>query len=80
MIVLDVMESRAQWINMLQNFNFKILHSTCDKCGNVDALNHNRIDEAKDEEENKSSIKDLNFVERQPMLILQERQPIMITL
>jgi len=79
-IVLDVMESRARWINMFQNFNFKILHSTCDKHGNVDASSHNRIDEAKDEEENKSSIKDLNFVERQPMLILQERQPIMIIL
>jgi len=32
-IVLDIMESRAQWINMFQNFNFKILHSTCDKHG-----------------------------------------------
>jgi hypothetical protein len=72
--------NQERWINMFQNFIFKILHSTCDKHGNVGALSRNQIDEAKDEEENKSSIKDLNFVEKQPMLILQERQPIMIIL
>jgi hypothetical protein len=57
---------------MFQNFNFKILHSTCDKHGNVDASSHNRIDKAKDEEENKSSIKDFNFVEKQPMLFCKK--------
>jgi len=72
--------NQERWINMFQNLIFKILHSTCDKHGNVGALSRNQIDEAKDEEENKSSIKDLNFVEKQPMLILQERQPITIIL
>jgi len=42
---------RQHWINMLQDFNFKILHSLESKHSNVDALSSNPVGGTKKDED-----------------------------
>lgn len=42
---------KGKWINMLQNFNFKIMHRTRSKHGNVNALSTNLVDSLDEEKE-----------------------------
>jgi hypothetical protein len=41
--MLDAHGRRGRWIDMLQDFNFKILHKPGLKHTNVDALNRNLV-------------------------------------
>jgi hypothetical protein len=42
---------RGRWIDLLQDFNFKILHRPRMKHTNVDALNQNPVGEARDDDD-----------------------------
>jgi len=41
--MLDVYDMKGQWINMFQDFNFKIVHCTRSKHGNVNARSKNLV-------------------------------------
>ncbi len=61
-IVLDAYGWKGRWINMLQDFNFKILHRLGSKHSNVDALNQNPMGSAKFDEEFKEEIQDIRLI------------------
>ncbi len=49
--MLDVHGRRGRWIDMLQDFNFKILHRLGLKHTNVDALSKNPMGLATDDDD-----------------------------
>ncbi len=50
-IVSDANGRKGRWINMLQDFNFKILHRPRLKHANVDALRRNPMGPATDDDD-----------------------------
>ncbi len=50
-------------INMLQDFNFKILHRLGSKHSNVDALNRNHVGGAKKDEDFYEEIQDVRLLQ-----------------
>jgi hypothetical protein len=50
-IVSDANGRKGRWINMLQDFNFKILHRPRLKHANVDALHRNPMGPATDDDD-----------------------------
>jgi hypothetical protein len=48
-IVFDAYKRRGRWINMLQDFGFKIVHHMSSKHINVDVLSKNLVDGADDD-------------------------------
>ncbi len=57
--VLDAHGRRGRWIDMLQDFSFKILHQLGLKHTNVDALNRNPVGEATDDDDFSEEIQDI---------------------
>jgi len=57
--VLDAHGRRGRWIDMLQDFNFKILHRPSMKHTNVDALSRNPRGEAADDDDFSEEIQDI---------------------
>jgi len=57
--VLDAHGRRGRWINMLQDFSFKILHRLGLRHTNVDALNMNLIGQATDDDDFGEEIQDV---------------------
>jgi len=49
--MLDAYGRRGQWINMLQDFNFKIVHHVRLKHGNVNAWSRNLVNNVDEDEE-----------------------------
>ncbi len=54
---------KGHWIDMLQDFNFKILHWPRSKHSNVDALNCNLIGNAKFHEDFSKEIQDIKLLQ-----------------
>jgi hypothetical protein len=50
-IVSDAYGKKGKWINMFQDFNFKIVHRARSKHGNVNALNINLIGNVDEDED-----------------------------
>jgi hypothetical protein len=57
--VSDAHGRRGRWIDMLQDFSFKILHRPGMKHTNVDALSRNPVGEAKDDDDFSEEIQDI---------------------
>ncbi len=57
--VSDAHGRRARWINMLQDFSFKILHRPGLRHTNVDALSRNPIRQATDDDDFSEEIQDI---------------------
>jgi hypothetical protein len=57
--VSDANGRRGRWIDMLQDFSFKILHRPGMKHTNVDALSRNPVGEAKDDDDFCEEIRDI---------------------
>jgi hypothetical protein len=62
-IVLDAYGKSGTWINMLQDFSFKILHCAKSKHGNVDALSRNSIGSVDEDKEFQKEIQDCNWMQ-----------------
>jgi hypothetical protein len=60
---LDVYGRREHWINMLQNFNFKIVHQPITKHSNVDALHCNPIGNVESNEDFSEEIQDIELLQ-----------------
>ncbi len=58
-IVSDAHGRRGRWIDMLQDFSFKILHRPGLKHTNVDALSRNPVGEATDDDDFSEEIQDI---------------------
>jgi hypothetical protein len=58
--VSDANGRRGRWIDMLQDFSFKILHRPGMKHTNVDALSRNPVGEAKDDDDFCEEIRDIS--------------------
>jgi hypothetical protein len=58
--VFDANGRRGRWIDMLQDFSFKILHRPGMKHTNVDALSRNPVGEAKDDDDFCDEIRDIS--------------------
>jgi hypothetical protein len=56
--VSDAHGRRGRWIDMLQDFNFKIVHKAGLKHANADALNRNPVGQAMDDEDFHQEIQD----------------------
>jgi hypothetical protein len=61
--MLDVHGRRGQWIDMLQDFSFKILHRPCLKHTNVDALSRNPVGQTTDKDDSNEEIQDIGTVQ-----------------
>jgi hypothetical protein len=57
--VSDAHGRRGCWIDMLQDFSFKIVHRPGLKHGNVDALSRNPVGEAVDDDDFSREIQDI---------------------
>jgi hypothetical protein len=57
--VSDANGRRGRWIDLLQDFSFKILHRPGMKHANVDALSRNPVGEAKDDDDFCEEIRDI---------------------
>ncbi len=57
--VSDANGRRGRWIDLLQNFSFKILHRPGLKHGNVDALSRNPVGQATDDDDFSDEICDM---------------------
>ncbi len=60
--VSDANGRRGRWIDMLQDFSFKILHRPGLKHGNVDALSRNLVGQAADDDDFSEQIRDGGIV------------------
>jgi hypothetical protein len=58
-IVSDANGRRGHWIDMLQDFNFKILHRPGLKHTNVDVLSRNPVSVAADDDDFSGEIQDI---------------------
>jgi hypothetical protein len=56
--VSDAHGRRGQWIDMLQDFDFKIVHRAGLKHANADALSRNPVEQATDDEDFRQEILD----------------------
>ncbi len=61
--VSDANGKRGRWIDMLQDFSFKILHRPGLKHGNVDALSKNPVGQATDDNDFNEEIHDVETVQ-----------------
>jgi hypothetical protein len=61
--MLDVYGKKGKWINMLQDFSFKIVHCIRSKHGNVDALSRNPIGNVDEDKEFQKGIRDCNWMQ-----------------
>jgi len=61
--VSDVHGWRGRWIDMLQDFNFKILHRLGLKHTNVDALSRNPMGLATDDDDFSEEIQDIRTIQ-----------------
>ncbi len=61
--VSDAHGRRGRWIDMLQDFNFKILHRPGLKHGNVDALSRNLVGQATDDDDFSEKIQDIGAMQ-----------------
>jgi hypothetical protein len=59
--VSDAHGRRGRWIDMLQDFSFKIVHRPGMKHVNVDALSRNPVGEAKDDDDFSEEIQDIGL-------------------
>jgi hypothetical protein len=60
--MLDAYGRRGRWIDMLQDFNFKILHRLGSKHSNVDALSRNLVGGTKKDEDFFEEIQDVKLL------------------
>jgi hypothetical protein len=60
-MILDAYGRWGKWIDMLQDFDFKIIHKVGSKHGNVDALNHNLVSFATKDEDFVTKIQDIRM-------------------
>jgi hypothetical protein len=60
--VSDVNGRRGRWIDLLQDFSFKILHRPGMKHTNVDALSRNPVGKAQDNDDFCKEIRDVSTV------------------
>jgi len=58
--VSDANGRRGRWINLLQDFSFKILHRPRMKHTNVDALSRNPVGEAQEDDDFYEEIRDVS--------------------
>jgi hypothetical protein len=56
--VSDANGRRGRWIDMLQDFDFKIVHRAGSKHANADALSRNPVEQAADDEDFRQEIPD----------------------
>jgi len=56
--VSDAHGRRGKWIDLLQDYNFKIVHRPGMKHANADALNQNPVGKAMDDEDFQQEIQD----------------------
>jgi hypothetical protein len=61
--VSDAHGKRGRWIDMLQDFSFKILHRPRLKHTNVDALSRNPIGQATDDDDFSEEIQDIGIMQ-----------------
>jgi hypothetical protein len=61
--VSDAHGRRGRWIDMLQDFSFKILHRPSLKHTNVDALSRNPVGQATDDDDFSEEIQDIGTVQ-----------------
>jgi hypothetical protein len=54
---------KGHWIDMLQDFNFKIIHWPRSKHSNVDAFNHNLVGNVEFHEDFSEEIQDISFLQ-----------------
>jgi hypothetical protein len=62
-IVSDVHGRKGRWIDLLQDFNFKILHRSRLKDTNVGALSRNLVGQATDDDDFNKEIQDIGTVQ-----------------
>lgn len=60
-IVFDAYGQRGRWIDMLQDFNFKILHRSRFKHMNANVFNKNVVNKAKEDENSPKKSKKLDY-------------------
>jgi len=62
-IILDAHGKRGRWIDMLQDFSFKILHILRPKHTNVDALSRNLVGPATNDDDFSEEIQDIGNIQ-----------------
>jgi hypothetical protein len=65
-IVLDANGRRGRWIDMLQDFSFKILHRPGMRHDNADALNRNPVGQATDDDDFSEEVQDVGTMPDDP--------------
>jgi hypothetical protein len=61
-IIFYACGKKGRRINTLQDFSFKIIHRDGSKHTNVDALSHNHVDVAKEDEDSRNEIRDYRWM------------------
>jgi len=62
----DANGRRGRWIDMLQDFNFKILHRPGMRHGNADALSRNPVGRATDDDDFSEEVQDVETIPDDP--------------